>query len=212
MRYSLARSLPAYERRASERRSLRAPIARRSRRILRHCEPARTGSPRNTPRGTFTTKAMSSPMQARCGRRAATPRIRRRTRIGFDSRAQVAMVAMGDHRTSAAHTMRVKSTSGSTSLHSMAPPSSFGVTIRASALATGWQLLSRQGGPGYRGETGERGVRGEKGDRGEPGATVVSWQLDRERYRVSPLMSDGKVGPMLEFRPMFEQFLAEVAS
>jgi hypothetical protein len=136
MRYSLARSLPAYERRASERRSLRAPIARRSRRILRHCEPARTGSPRNTPRGTFTTKAMSSPMQARCGRRAATPRIRRRTRIGFDSRAQVAMVAMGDHRTSAAHTMRVKSTSGSTSLHSMAPPSSFGVTIRASALAT----------------------------------------------------------------------------
>jgi hypothetical protein len=66
--------------------------------------------------------------------------------------------------------------------------------------------------PGHRGETGERGVRGEKGDRGEPGATVVSWQLDRERYRVSPLMSDGKVGPMLELRPMFEQFLAEVAS
>ena len=108
--------------------------------------------------------------------------------------------------------MRVKSTSGSTSLHSMAPPSSFGVTIRASALATGWQLLSRQGRPRYRGETGERGVRGEKGDRGEPGATVVLWQLDRERYRVSPLMSDGKVGPMLELRPMFEQFLAEVAS
>jgi hypothetical protein len=68
----------------------------------------------------------------------------------------------------------------------------------------GWQLLSRQGRPGLRGETGERGLRGEKGQRGEPGATVVSWQLDRERYRVSPLMSDGKVGPLLELRGLFE--------
>ena len=50
----------------------------------------------------------------------------------------------------------------------------------------GWQLLSRPGRPGRRGETGERGPRGEKGERGEPGATVVSWQLDRERYRISP--------------------------
>jgi hypothetical protein len=38
------------------------------------------------------------------------------------------------------------------------------------------------------------GTTGEKGERGEPGATVVSWQLNRQRYRVSPLMSDGKVG------------------
>jgi hypothetical protein len=49
----------------------------------------------------------------------------------------------------------------------------------------GWQLLSRQGRPGRRGETGERGVRGEKDERSEPGATVVLWQLDRERYRIS---------------------------
>jgi hypothetical protein len=75
----------------------------------------------------------------------------------------------------------------------------------------GWQLLSRQGRPGHRGETGERGVRGEKGERGEPGATVVSWQLDRLRYRISPLMSDGKVGPMLELRGLFEQFLSETS-
>jgi hypothetical protein len=67
-----------------------------------------------------------------------------------------------------------------------------------------WQLLSRQGRPRRRGETGERGARGEKGEHGEPGATVVSWQLDRQRYRVSPLMSDGKVGPMLELRGLFE--------
>jgi hypothetical protein len=74
----------------------------------------------------------------------------------------------------------------------------------------GWQLLSKQGRSGYRGEAGETGPRGEKGEKGEPGTTVVSWQLDRERYRVSPLMSDGTVGPMLELRQMFEQFLAEV--
>jgi hypothetical protein len=73
----------------------------------------------------------------------------------------------------------------------------------------GWQLLSRQGRPGCRGETGERGPRGETGEQGEPGATVVSWQLDRQRYRVSPLMSDGKVGPTLELRALFEQYYAE---
>jgi hypothetical protein len=73
----------------------------------------------------------------------------------------------------------------------------------------GWQLLSRQGRPGCRGETGERGARGEKGERGEPGATLVSWQLDRQRYRVSPLMSDGKVGPALELRALFQQYHAE---
>jgi hypothetical protein len=73
----------------------------------------------------------------------------------------------------------------------------------------GWQLLSKQGRPGHRGETGERGARGEKGERGEPGATVVSWQLDRWRFRVSPLMSDGKVGPALELRALFEQYHAE---
>jgi hypothetical protein len=72
-----------------------------------------------------------------------------------------------------------------------------------------WQLLSRQGRPGHRGETGERGVRGEKGDKGEPGTSVVAWQLDRQRYRVSPLMSDGKVGPALELRALFEQYHAE---
>ena len=77
----------------------------------------------------------------------------------------------------------------------------------------GWLLLSQQGKPGHRGEsiTGPRGEKGDKGERGEAGATVVSWQLDRQRYRVSPLMSDGKVGPMLELRGLFEQFLSETS-
>jgi len=73
----------------------------------------------------------------------------------------------------------------------------------------GWQMLSRQGRPGCRGETGERGIRGEKVDKGEPGTSVVAWQLDRQRYRVSPLMSDGKVGPALELRALFQQYHAE---
>ena len=76
-----------------------------------------------------------------------------------------------------------------------------------------WQMISRQGRQGRRGEsiTGPRGENGDKGERGEPGATVVSWQLDRERYRISPLMSDGKTGPMSELRGLFEQFLSETS-
>jgi hypothetical protein len=34
-------------------------------------------------------------------------------------------------------------------------------------------------------------------------------QLDRERYRISPLMSDSMVGPIMELRPLFEYFLHE---
>jgi hypothetical protein len=71
----------------------------------------------------------------------------------------------------------------------------------------GWQLMSRQGRQGRKGEDGARGPRGEKGEKGEPGTTIHSWQLDRQRYRISPLMSDGTVGPMMELRPMFERFL-----
>jgi hypothetical protein len=72
----------------------------------------------------------------------------------------------------------------------------------------GWQLLSRQGRVGRKGD---RGEPGERGIQGEPGPTIVSWQIDRERYRASPLMSNGTVGPMLELRGLFEQFLSETA-
>jgi hypothetical protein len=54
-------------------------------------------------------------------------------------------------------------------------------------------------------------MRGERGVKGEPGPSIVSWQIDRERYRASPLMSNGTVGPMLELRGLFEQFLSETA-
>jgi hypothetical protein len=100
----------------------------------------------------------------------------------------------------------------------------------------GWEVISRPGRPGRPGETGApgprgemgmkgergetgllgprgesgmpgpRGERGDKGERGEAGTTIDAWLLYRERYRASPRMSDGSVGPMLELRELFEQF------
>jgi hypothetical protein len=70
----------------------------------------------------------------------------------------------------------------------------------------GWQLMSKQGKTGRPGTPGERGPRGEKGDQGEPGPTLVSWQVDRAKYRASPLWSDGAVGPNLELHGLYEQY------
>jgi hypothetical protein len=72
-----------------------------------------------------------------------------------------------------------------------------------------WQMISRQGRQGRKGES-ILGPRGAKGDKGDPAPTLRSWLLDSENYRISPLMSDGTVGPMMELRPMFEWFLNEV--
>jgi hypothetical protein len=71
-----------------------------------------------------------------------------------------------------------------------------------------WLLIAARG---VKGERGLRGSRGDKGDKGETGATAVAWKIDRERYRASPLMSDGTVGPMLELRPLFEQYQIETS-
>jgi hypothetical protein len=66
-----------------------------------------------------------------------------------------------------------------------------------------WQLMSA---PGKRGQQGPRGERGERG----PSSTIIdSWRIDRERYRATPLMSDGSEGPALELRPLFEQYHTE---
>jgi hypothetical protein len=74
-----------------------------------------------------------------------------------------------------------------------------------------WQLLAAHGTKGERGELGAPGARGPRGDQGDAGATIVSWQIDPAHYRASPLMSDGRVGPMLELRGLFEQFQSETA-
>jgi hypothetical protein len=46
---------------------------------------------------------------------------------------------------------------------------------------------------------------------GETGATIVSWQIDPERFGASPLMSNGTVGPMLELRSLFEEYQAQTS-
>jgi hypothetical protein len=65
---------------------------------------------------------------------------------------------------------------------------------------SGWQLIARQG---------SRGVRGERGERGRDAPVIRGWELDRSRYTAAPIMSDGTKGPVLELRPLFEQFQSE---
>jgi hypothetical protein len=76
----------------------------------------------------------------------------------------------------------------------------------------GWQLIAsagRAGKPGPMGERGEPGPCGERGLPGQAGPTIVGWRIDGERYRATPLMSDGREGPTLELRPLFEQYHTE---
>src|SRR5215475_2699586 len=74
---------------------------------------------------------------------------------------------------------------------------------------SGWQLLASQGKRGAAGEKGERGERGPKGDPGLSGVTICDWKIDRARYVATPVMSDGREGPPLELRGLFEQFLRD---
>ena len=66
----------------------------------------------------------------------------------------------------------------------------------------GWQLIASQG---------KRGDKGERGLQGIPGVPVViqKWRLDRDNYIAVPVMSDGREGPPLELRSLFEQFHTE---
>jgi hypothetical protein len=74
---------------------------------------------------------------------------------------------------------------------------------------SGWQLLASQGKRGVAGEKGERGPPGPKGDPGLSGVTICDWKIDRARYVATPVMSDGREGPPLELRGLFEQFFLE---
>ena len=74
---------------------------------------------------------------------------------------------------------------------------------------SGWQLVASQGKRGVAGERGERGPPGPRGDAGASSATICDWKIDRARYVATPLMSDGREGPPLELRGLFEQFLLE---
>jgi len=42
------------------------------------------------------------------------------------------------------------------------------------------------------------------------GNKVCSWSIDRKKFRVTPFTLDGKPGPTLDLRQLFEQYHLEV--
>jgi hypothetical protein len=69
-----------------------------------------------------------------------------------------------------------------------------------------WQLMARQGARGVAGPKGDRGPEGKEGKQGPAGAsalTIKSWKVDRRHFLAIPIMSDGKEGPVLELRALF---------
>ncbi len=84
-------------------------------------------------------------------------------------------------------------------------------TLPGPCPGSGWQLVASQGKRGVAGERGERGPPGPRGDAGASSATICDWKIDRASYVATPLMSDGREGPPLELRALFEQFFREVS-
>jgi hypothetical protein len=60
------------------------------------------------------------------------------------------------------------------------------------------------GPPGPMGPPGLPGHNGAQGPAGPSAPTIVSWHIDRERYRAIPILSDGLPGPELNLWPLFE--------
>ena len=75
----------------------------------------------------------------------------------------------------------------------------------------GWHLLASRGSRGSRGERGFAGLMGLRGERGEATPVIQSWHVDKATYRATPVMSNGTLGPPLELRALFEQFLLETS-
>ena len=75
----------------------------------------------------------------------------------------------------------------------------------------GWQLVSRSGRRGATGKVGTRGRKGERGTRGEDGREIISWHLERKTYRAFPVYQDGRMGPELNLRGLFEQYCEETS-
>ena len=51
-----------------------------------------------------------------------------------------------------------------------------------------------------------RGGSGFRGAKGESGANFLCWKVDRKNFVVVPLMSDGREGPRLHLRELFEEY------
>ena len=71
----------------------------------------------------------------------------------------------------------------------------------------GWQIVSARGERGKPGPIGPRGETGPPGPQGELGATITGWDVDRRRFRVTPILGGGRFGPSLDLRQLFEEFL-----
>jgi hypothetical protein len=63
--------------------------------------------------------------------------------------------------------------------------------------------------PGPRGLQGPAGPKGARGERGEAAPAIVGWSIDRENFIAVPLLSNGRRGPPLELRGLFEQYQQE---
>lgn len=78
-----------------------------------------------------------------------------------------------------------------------------------------WQIMSTRGKRGEPGPIGLRGERGDMGPQGPPGAAILGWAIDRERFTITPMIrsADGGPpvsGPRLELRPLFEEYNRQV--
>jgi polyhydroxyalkanoate synthesis regulator phasin len=72
-----------------------------------------------------------------------------------------------------------------------------------------------------RGPQGVKGPKGDKGDKGAPGKNGISktlkqtirierWDIDRASFTVRGFLSDGSETPVLDLRPLFEEYQAQV--
>jgi hypothetical protein len=72
-----------------------------------------------------------------------------------------------------------------------------------------------------RGPQGLRGPKGDKGDKGAPGRNGISktlkqtikierWSIDRASFSVRGVLNDGSEMPVLDLRPLFEEYQAQV--
>jgi Collagen triple helix repeat (20 copies) len=59
------------------------------------------------------------------------------------------------------------------------------------------------------GKAGASGARGPRGDKGDNGDIIIDWHIDASKYLAIPILSNGKEGPVLHLRALFEQFEIE---
>ena len=157
----------------------------------------------------FSTAVTSSRMTAAPSRRSGTRANRRTMRIGNVSRLPVATAISPEVRGTFAadgvyKKLDIVAFNGGSFIARRDNP--------GECPGPGWQLLTKQGKSGDKGAKGERGESGNagaRGERGEPGTTITGWEIDRDTFHAVPLMSDGKSGPPLELRALFEQFHTE---